>query len=76
MAKKQKNYYGLYRFAIVVLLILSVVIYNFAHDYWKALMFLPLLIIILLGIKVDKIEEKEEQRKHMDIRQHYQYPKK
>ena len=39
-------------------------------------MFLPLLIIILLGIKVDKIEEKEEQRKHMDIRQHYQYPKK
>ena len=76
MAKKQKNYYGLYNFAIVLLLISSVVIYHLTEGYWKAFLFLPLLAIIFLGIRMDKFEKREERRKSMGIRQHYQYPKK
>ena len=74
--KKTTNYRRFYKCTTVLLLIITAVIYNVAHDYWKVLMFLPFLAIIILGIWVDKIEEKEERKKSMGIRQHYQYPKK
>ena len=76
MGKKNKKNYGLYKFAIVLLLISSVVIYHLTEDYWKVLMFLPLLAIIFLGFLMDKIEKSEEKRKSMGIRQYYEYPQK
>lgn len=76
MGKKNKKNYGLYKFSIVLLLISSVVIYHLTEDYWKVLMFLPLLAIIFLGFLMDKIEKSEEKRKSMGIRQYYEYPKK
>ena len=77
MAKKiKKNYDRLFMWVFIVLLALSVVIFNTAQDYWKVFTFLPLLIIVLLGLLKNKHEEKEKRNKSLRTHQQYRYPKK
>ncbi len=76
MAKKRKNYHRLFMFAVVILLILTVVIFNTFEGYWKVFTFLPMIVIIILGLWKNKKEEKEERNNSLRIRQYYQYPKK